>query len=379
MARVARQCEIVVVAPVAWFPFNRLLRGRDTAMIPAYELQDNLPVYHPKFVSIPGILKCFDGLFYFLSILPLIWHIRRNFQFDLIDVHFAYPDGIAGCLLAKLFRCPVTVTLRGTIGKLSQFLLRRLQIQWVLQAASRIFTVSKSLGDIAISLGADSEKVQVIPNGVDTGLFCISDRDQARRGLGLPLDRKIILSVGALSERKGHHRIVEVLPRIVAQRPDVEYVVVGEGGVEGDIGPILRQLSKDLGVQDRVHLVGGRSHDEIGHWLAAADVFCLATSNEGMANVILEALASGIPVVATHVGGNAELIENGTNGYLVQLGDQEALARELLSALELKWNRTKISDPMRLRSWDATAVQIVKAFDAICSKQHRNHLVKESL
>src|SRR5258706_2487360 len=78
MARVAKHCEIGVVAPVAWFPFNRLLRGRDTAMIPAYELQDNLPVYHPKFVSIPGILKCRDWLFYFLSILPLIWRIRQN-------------------------------------------------------------------------------------------------------------------------------------------------------------------------------------------------------------------------------------------------------------------------------------------------------------
>ena len=362
MARVARGCELVVVAPVPWFPFNRLFRGVETEGIPAYEVQDSIPVYHPKFLSVPGVLKCLDGFFYFLSVLPLARRLRRSFRFDLIDAHFAYPDGFAGCLLAKVFRCPVIVTLRGTIGKLSKFVLRRVQIQWVLRTAARVIAVSDSLGSIANSLGAAPEKMRVIPNGVDTTTFHPSDREGARKRLGFPLNETVILSVGALSERKGHHRVLQVLPRIAEKRPDVRYVVVGEAGVEGNIEPLLSRLSKELGVQDRVRLVGARPHEEIAQWLAAADVFCLATSNEGMANVILESLACGVPVVTTQVGGNAELISHEENGYLVPLGDPDALGLALLRALEGQWNREKIAGELKRRSWDATATRVLEEF-----------------
>jgi glycogen synthase len=139
-------------------------------------------------------------------------------------------------------------------------------------------------------------------------------------------------------------------------------VVVGEAGVEGNAEPLLRRLSQEFGVEDRVSLVGSRPHQEVAQWLAAADVFCLASSNEGMANVILESLACGVPVVATRVGGNAELIREGENGYLVNLGDQEALASALVRALNTPWNRAEIANRIRPRSWEATATQVLEEF-----------------
>jgi glycosyltransferase involved in cell wall biosynthesis len=361
--RVASSCEVVVVAPVAWFPFNRTFRGANRSAVPSQEIQDGLIVYHPKFFSVPGVCKSLDGVFYFLSVLPLLRRLRREFSFDLIDAHFVYPDGLAACLLAKTFGCPVMITLRGTIGKLAHFVIRRKQIQWALKFATRILTVSESLRDIAVVLGCHREKIQVIPNGIDGILFQRNDQAGARRRLDLPADRTILLSVGALSLRKGHQRIIEVLPRLVASNPRLLYVVIGGGGVEGDTGPLLRRMSMESGVEAHVRLVGPLAHEKIADWMNAADVFCLATSNEGMANVLVEALACGLPVVTTRVGGNVELIADGENGLLVPPADADALLKALMRAFDTSWDRDRIAAAMTGRTWEAVAAQVIRQWD----------------
>jgi teichuronic acid biosynthesis glycosyltransferase TuaC len=358
--RVAEHCEVVVVAPVPWFPLNRLFRGAKRSAVLRYEIQDGISVYHPKFFSVPGVYKSLDGFFYFLSVFLLVCRLRQESPFDLIDAHFVYPDGVAASLLAKYFGCPITITLRGTIGKLSKFLLRRKQIQWALRVATRVISVSRSLQEIAVGLGCDPQKMRVIPNGIDGSVFHPLNKTEARQRLGLPLNRTILLSVGALCERKGHHRVVEILPQVIAQQPDLLFVVVGGPGVEGDTGPLLKRLSVDLGIEKHFQLAGPRPHDEIAYWLAAADVFCLATSNEGMANVLIEALACGVPVVTTRVGGNAELVECRKNGFLVNLGDSGALQNALLEAVQREWDRVSIARAMAGRTWAAAASQVVQ-------------------
>jgi glycosyltransferase involved in cell wall biosynthesis len=371
IARVGQLCKVIVVAPVAWFPFSAQIRGTHRHSVPRSESLDNLQVYHPRFFSVPGIFKSLDGFFYFLSVLPFLCRLRREFPFDLIDAHFVYPDGVAACLLAKWFSCPITITLRGTIGKLAKFLLRRKQIQWALASASLVFSVSRSLQEIAVELGCDRQKTRVIPNGIDCKLFRPLDRVEARDRLGIPLDRTVLLSVGALCERKGHHRIMQVLPRIVAAYPKLLFVVVGGPGAEGDTGPNLRRLSQEIGMDQYVRLVGARPHDEIAEWLAAADIFCLATSNEGMANVLVEALSCGIPVVTTRVGGNAELVQEEVNGLLVSHGDSEALQNALLNAFQRKWDRESISRSMTGRTWDATAMQLAQEWRSLTGTDRR--------
>src|SRR5207244_946573 len=143
-------------------------RGERWRGLPATELQDGLRVHHPRIVCVPKYLKALDGLTYGLSLVPFLARHRQRFPFDVIDAHFAYPDGTAAILLGKIFRCPVTITLRGTIVPLSRFRLRRPQIAWTLAQASRIFAVSESLRDVAVSLGAPPDKIRVIANGVDS-------------------------------------------------------------------------------------------------------------------------------------------------------------------------------------------------------------------
>lgn len=363
--RIAARCETVVVAPVPWFPMNRVFRGESRCGIPRREAQDGLVVHHPRAFSVPGVFKALDGIFYFLSVLPTVARIRRRFRFDLIDAHFAYPDGMAAWLLGRVFRCPVTVTLRGTIVPLSRFRLRRVQIVRTLASVQGVFAVSESLRAAAVSLGIPAARIRVIPNGVDTALFTPRARSEARGQLGLPEEGPVLLSVGALSPRKGHQRVLEVLPRLVASHPKLVYVVVGAAGVEGDTGPLLERLVAELGLREHVRLAGARPHEEIARWLAAADLFCLATSNEGRANVILEALACGVPVVTTDVGGNREVIRDGAEGFLVPLGDADALASALLRALETGWDRAAIASRGAARTWDRTVEDVLGEFRAL--------------
>ncbi len=361
MKRVAQGCEVVVVAPRPWFPFDRAVRPqwRD---IPAFEEQDGLRVYHPRVLSVPGTLKFLDGVLYAMSLLRFLSRLRRDFRFDLIDVHFAYPDGLAGVILGRAFRCPVMVTLRGSIVRLSTYPLHRPQLRFALGGAARVIAVSQSLKEVAVGLGIPSEKVRVVANGVDTTRFYPRDRDEARRHLGLPTDRTILLSVGGLNEGKGHHRVVEVLPNLLREHPDLLFVIVGGERPADTVRPLLNRLVQREGLARHVLLAGERPHEEIPFWLASADLLCLATRSEGWANVLLEASACGRPAVTTRVGGNAEVLPDDRFGLLVPPNDDRALEEALRVALRRKWDGAAMVAHARAHSWDQAASAVLEEF-----------------
>jgi glycosyltransferase involved in cell wall biosynthesis len=365
LRRVARHCELVVVAPVPTFPLNGLVRGRPAAAVPRQEWQDGLRVFHPRFFSVPRYLKWLDGVFYAVSLLPFLARLRRRFAFDLIDAHFVYPDGLAAVLLGRVFGCPVVVTLRGSIVRLRHYRLHRPQIRWALGAASRILAVSQSLKQVAIELGTPADRIRVVPNGVDAELFRPMDRLEARRALGLPPDRTILLSVGAIREGKGHHRIVGLLPELLRRRPDLLFVIVGIERPGDGFRPVLDALIDRLGVGPHVLVAGERPHEQIPVWMAAADLCCLATRSEGWANVLLEAQAAGRPVVTTRVGGNAEIVNDASLGILVPPADDPALARAIVDALDRRWDPHRIAGHARAHSWDAAALAVAEEFRAL--------------
>ncbi|MGH7299995.1 MAG: glycosyltransferase [Candidatus Rokuibacteriota bacterium] len=361
----AQNCPVEVVAPVSWFPFNRLLRGSERALVPAVETRDGLTVFHPRFLSLPRIGKSLDGLLYFASVLPFLIRLRRRFRFDLIDAHFAYPDGLAGVLLGWVFGVPVAVTLRGTEARLAGSRLRRPQVARVVRAADQVIAVSQSLADLAAALGAPPARLRMIPNGVDSARFRPGPKRDARRRLGLPPDSPLIVSIGGLTERKGHHRVLAVLPELLPKHPDLLFAAVGGPSVEGDTGPLLRRLTAELGLGEHVLLPGPTPHEQIASWLQAADIFCLATRNEGRPNAVLEALACGLPVVATDVGGNPEVVQSGRDGLLVPFGEQAALSDAILAALATEWDREAISGRARSRTWEHTAAQVLGELESM--------------
>jgi glycosyltransferase involved in cell wall biosynthesis len=350
-----------VVAPVPWFPMNRLIRGDRWSGIPALETPPGLPpIRHPRFFCIPRHFKHLDGLLYAMSLLPVLVRLRRRFPFEVIDAQFDYPDGVGGVLLAKMLRCPVVVTLRGSLVRLAGYPLHRFQLRWALRAADRVVSVSQSLKDTAVAIGVRSDRIRVVSNGVDTERFFPMSRAESREALRLPADRCIILSIGGLNEGKGHHHVIEALPAILRRHPDLLYVIVGGGQPGNTYRPVLERMVRDASLESHVLLAGERTHDEIPRWIGAADLFCLATRSEGWSNVLLEALACGRPVVSTQVGGNAEIVTGDHLGLLVPYGDRTALERALLDGLHRRWEPETLAGHARRHSWDVTADQVLE-------------------
>ncbi len=367
MFRVARHRPLAVVSPQPWFPGQsliRLLRPHYRPQAPAFEIQSGIRVYHPRYLSVPGLLRQLDGWSMALASLGLMRRLKRQGA-RLIDAHFAYPDGEAATRLARWLDLPATITLRGTEVPHSKNPVLRPRLSRTLQAAARVFSVSDSLRRLAIELGTAPEKTEVVGNGIDTERFQPVPRAAARARFGLPESARVLISVGGLVERKGMHRVIEVLPALLKHHPDLHYLIVGGASPEGDNRAELTAQVARLGLADHVHFLGALPTDELKWPLSASDVFVLATRNEGWANVFLEAMACGLPVVATDVGGNAEVVCRAELGSIVPFGDAAALQQALDAALGRDWDRTAIIDYAQANQWDTRVAQLLRAFDSL--------------
>ncbi len=364
MFRVARHHALAVVSPQPWFPGQGLIRRWRPGyrpQAPAMEIQHGIRVYHPRYFAVPGVLRRFDGWSMAWASHALLRRLKAEGA-RLIDAHFAYPDGEAAVRLGRWLGLPVSVTLRGTEVPHSRNPALRPRLARTLGAAARIFTVSDSLRRLALELGADTARTEVVGNGVDIVRFHPVDRVAARRALGLPLDAQVLISVGALVERKGMHRVIDCLPALVERHPRLHYVIVGGASPEGDNRAELDAQVARLGLAGRVHFLGALPPGELKTPLSAADVFVLATRNEGWANVFLEAMACGLPVVTTDVGGNAEVVCRAELGSIVPFGDAAALRHALDAALDTPWDRSAILDYARANQWDARIAQLLHAY-----------------
>lgn len=365
MFRVARRLPLVVVSPQPWFPFQGLVRRwrphfRPPA--PRHERQDGIDVYFPRFLSFPGVLKSLDGLLMALCTFPLVRRLQRRGGVGVIDAHFAYPDGYAAGLLGRWLGVPVTITLRGTEPRMSEARNLRPRLRAALRRATRIFSVAASLSRLAERLGADPARLRVVANGVDTTMFRPVERDAARAELGLAPDARVMITVGTLVERKGYHRVLALMPELLKEFPDLHYLVVGGAGPEGDWEAQLRRQVRDSGLDARVHFLGHRPKAQLSTALSAADVFVLSTRNEGWANVFLEAMACGLPVVTTDVGGNREVVCRADLGTVVPFGDADAMREALRDALGRDWDRTAIRAYAEENTWDRRVDVLVEEF-----------------
>lgn len=355
MFRVARRLPLTVYAPRPWSPVDGLLRRwRPGFRVPAPQSveDEGVPVHYPRFLSAPAVLKRWDGAAMARSLLRPLRRLQRDSGLDLIDAHFGYPDGYAAVLLGERLGVPVTVTFRGTEARLAREPWARRRLQATVRGAARVFTVSESLRALAIGLGAEEARTEVMANGVDTLRFRPRDRLAARRRLGLEGSDQVLVTVGGLCERKGQHRVIELLPDL---GPRVRYLLVGGASGEGDERGRLQRLAARLGVTDRVHFLGSRPPDELPDLYSAADVSVLASSNEGWANVLLESLACGVPVVATDVGGNREVIAGERLGRVVPLGDPRALREAIRQALATRWDSSALRRHALQHDWEDRA------------------------
>jgi glycosyltransferase involved in cell wall biosynthesis len=348
-------CETRVVAPVPYFPpvnLTHRVRYREVAI---KELIEGVPVYHPRYPLIPKVAMPLHGLGMFLGTLPVLRRLKREFVFDVIDAHYVYPDGFAAVLLAKYFHRPVVVSARGSdLNQFSEFPLIRRLLRYTLQRADHAIAVCEALKVSMTHLGCESSKISVIPNGVDTKKFYPIQKLVAKAKLGYS-NTGLIVSVGGLIPRKGHDRLIKGFQQLLTARHkrDITLVIIGEG-------PLRKTLERDIerwGLGDCIRLVGAVPHHELINWYSAADVSCLASSREGWANVILESMACGTPVVATAVWGSPEVISSDRVGLLTS-GEPEAIAMALERALGRVWDRDAILAYAHQYTWQNAARKV---------------------
>ncbi len=345
--------ETRVLAPVPWFPsvHPRFGEYARIAATPAREVRHGIEVLHPRYPVLPKIGMGIAPLLLALaSIGPLRRLIRAGFDFDLIDAHYLYPDGVAAVMLAGWLAMPVVVTARGSdLNLVSRFALPRRQIAWAARRADASIGVCNALAE-QLRVWAPADQVHVMRNGVDLRRFRPEPREAARARLkcrGAPL----LLSVGNLVPNKGHDLVIDALLQLVARWPQARLAIVGEGPERER----LRAHAAQRGCADRVVFAGRVDPEAMADWYNAADVLVLASSREGWANVLLESLACGTPLVTTRVGGSPEVVRDERVGRLVDRRDGAALAEAIDALLGNPPQRDAVRRYAEAYSWDATS------------------------
>jgi glycosyltransferase involved in cell wall biosynthesis len=366
LRHVARLHDLRVVAPVPYFPPVRCYQRWDQyTRVPSRERIGPLPVYHPRYVTIPRVGMALYGPLYFLSLYPFLSRLHRRRPFDLLDAHYLYPDGLAAVLLGRALGRPVILSARGTdVNLFMRLPLIRAWILYALRRCDRIIAVSGALKKVMVAAGIDPRKIDVVPNGVDASLFPEISREQARAELGLNRAGRIILSVGSLRPSKNFEHLLRALKelRSVEAYRDLSLAIVGYGHHR----PHLEREIARLGLEDDVILAGRVPHEQVFRWYRAADLFCLASGSEGWPNVIFEALACGLPVVATPVGGVPEILVSSEYGIILKDAEPSRLTAGLRDglrrALERDWDRERLAAYARRHTWDRVADEVITSF-----------------
>ncbi|MET0962543.1 MAG: glycosyltransferase family 4 protein [Noviherbaspirillum sp.] len=358
----SQQVSARVVAPVPWFPFKHPRFGlyATHAQVPASEVRHGIAVSHPRYPVIPKVGMAAAPLLLAKAMKSEVGRILdEGYDFDVIDAHYFYPDGVAAVMLGRHFNKPVVITARGTdINLVPQYRLPRRMIRWAAQHAAGMITVCNALKDEMVALGIDGERITPLRNGVNLELFQQGDRPALRRELGM--QGFTLMSVGHLEPRKGHELVIQALPLM----PDVLLYIAGSGPDRAK----LEELARSLKVDERVRFLGPLPQSELKRYYGGADALALASSREGWANVLLESMACGTPVIASNVWGTPEVVAAPEAGVLMPertpAGVAEAL-RRLRAAYPAHEDTRRYAERF---SWDDTTQGQIDLFRKVAAQ-----------
>lgn len=352
--------ESKVVAPVPWFPSRNPRFGEYAvhASAPREERRHGIEVLHPRYPLLPKIGMTLTPFLLARAVRPVIEQLLRGYAFDLIDAHYFYPDGVAAILLGRHFGKPVVITARGTdVNLIPRYRLPRAMIRWAARHAAGIITVARALKDDLVRLGVPAERIEVLRNGVDLQLFRPIDRVAGRRKL--EVSRTTLLSVGHLIPRKAHGLVIQALRWL----PEMDLIVIGDGSER----EALNALAWEAGVGERVRFVGALAQEELRNYYGAADALVLASSREGWANVLLESMACGTPVVASTIGGTPEVVSVPEAGVLIAERTPAAIAEAVQRLLARHTDREATRRYAERFSWAETTAGQLQLFGRIIS------------
>ena len=351
----ARMTDLRVFYPNASYPSLLKLRSRSYSRLDATYSPADVKTSYFDYPALPLLSRPFNGWMAAHALLP---HVRQ-FAPDLIFSFFLYPDGYAALRIGKALAVPaVAMSIGSDINRIGDPI-TRLHTRTVLREADYLLTVSVDLRKKAVAMGASPEKSRTVINGCDLSVFHVRDRFEARRKLGIDPAMQLVLYVGRMDVKKGLRELVEAAVSLHTERPNLHAFLVGEGPDK----PLIKSAIQANKAADYIHALPGCTFDEVAIWMAAADLVTLPSYMEGCPNVVLEALASGRPVVATNVGGIPEILSDEC-GRLVPPCDAGALAQALASVLDNSWDAQAIS-AHGSRSWETVADELLEVFESL--------------
>ena len=350
------QVQSRVVAPIPWFPSTNPRFGNYArfAKAPRHEVRHGIQVAHPRYPVLPKVGMSVAPFLLAQAVKPAIGRlIDEGYDFDLIDAHYFYPDGVAAAMLARHFNKPLVITARGSdITLFPQYALPRRQILWAARRADAIITVCNALRDEVVAMGIDADRVVSLRNGVDLQLFRPTERT--------PNPMFTLLAVGHLVPVKAQDLIIGALPLL----PGVRLVLAGDGPDRAK----LENLARELKVTDRVTFLGAVPQAQLRAHYGAADALVLSSSREGWANVLLEAMACGTPVVASRVYGTPEVVAAPEAGVLMRERSYQGVA-DAVNALRANYpDRAATRRYAERFSWDDTTEGQIRLFGEVLAR-----------
>ncbi|WP_340817852.1 glycosyltransferase [Methanolobus sp. WCC4] len=287
---------------------------------------------------------------------------QNNLKFDLIHAHFTWTSGYVASKLKFMYNVPAIITAHGfDIYELpfrDEWWCRK--ISHLLNEVDYVLTVSKKNMELIASLNTSTEK-KVITNGYNSHLFKPKDMNSCRDKLNLPLNKKILLSIGNLVEIKGHKYLLEAVAKLTDKRDDFILIIIGEGPLKDT----LKKQVLNLKLENKVKLIGIKPHEEIVFWLGACDLFVLPSLNEGNPTVMFEAMGCGKPFIGTNVGGVPDIINDDKLGIIVESGNSDLLSDSIQKAFQTNWDYEFITESSKKYTWTNVVQQTLSVYDDI--------------
>jgi len=298
--------------------------------LPRIEIKDGIFVYREIYAPKVGFLF---GIFYLISVFIFLWKKRNSY--DIIYCNILYLHTVPAIFVAKLFYKKVVVKIagRGNFGDIVR--MERIRggkiLLKICKKVDKFIAVSFKAKEELKGIGIRDSQILVIPNFVDVHKFhpvSNEERIRLRKKLSLSEDKKICVFVGRLSPEKGISYLIKSWQKVVDNYSNVILLIVGEGPLRES----LEKQTSELNIQDTVKFLGKR--DNVSEYLQASDIFVLPSLSEGLPNALLEAMSCGLPCIATKIGGCVDLIEDGKDGFLVEVKNTDELAKSLIRLIQ---------------------------------------------
>ena len=345
LRHLARLCDLHVFYPEATYPGALTPTAARRFPLDRTWNPEGVSVTYIPYPTLPIVGRPFNGFTMSARLLP---HVR-SFAPDILLNYVVYPDGLAATRIARTLKIPAILTAIGSDlnripGALVKYLTRR-----TLREAAAVTTVSRDLAKTAISLGSNPAHTIAILNGCDTAVFHPRDPLESRQALSIDPATEAIVYVGRLDLRKGLLELIESITQLYPRRPNLHAYIVGDGPDR----PALLEAIARHNIASAITLIPPCPTDQVALWMAAANLVTLPSYREGCPNVVIEALASGRPVVATNVGGIPELMDE-TCGRLIPPKNVPALIQAFDQTLTQPWHAQAIA-AKHSRSWSDVA------------------------